>query len=91
MQIYVKTHAGKTIPLDVKPIDTIKEVKFQIKGKYGIPTDKQMLIHLKPIKTMFWGHSISKIERSDNDNTLLEYGIENGSKLQVIMTSTVFK
>jgi hypothetical protein len=44
MQIFVKTHSGKTITLDVAQSYTVGEIKLCITAKEGVLPDKQRLI-----------------------------------------------
>ncbi|KAM0053227.1 putative Ubiquitin-like domain-containing protein [Helianthus debilis subsp. tardiflorus] len=45
MRIFIKTLTGKTITLEVKPFDTIQNVKSAIYNMEGIPHSWQRLIY----------------------------------------------
>jgi hypothetical protein len=48
MEIFVKTLTGKTITLNVKPSDTVAEVKVKIAEMEGFPpADCQYLVSIK--------------------------------------------
>jgi ubiquitin len=44
MQIFVKTHTGKMIALEVDALDAIESVKAKIQEKEAIVPDKQILM-----------------------------------------------
>jgi ubiquitin-large subunit ribosomal protein L40e len=44
MQVFVKTLAGKTITLDVDPVDSVDNVKNMIEDKEGVPPEQMRLI-----------------------------------------------
>uniref|UniRef100_A0A1A9X179 Ubiquitin-like domain-containing protein n=1 Tax=Glossina brevipalpis TaxID=37001 RepID=A0A1A9X179_9MUSC len=71
MEIYVKTRQNKNVALEVKPSDTIKQVKPKIEKKEGIPPYQQCSI--------FDGNLL------EDDHTLSDYNSDKESILQILL------
>ncbi|KAJ6230681.1 polyubiquitin-like [Anaeramoeba flamelloides] len=72
MQIFVRTLQGATATFNIPVNSTHKDIKEQLKDRFGIPVDQQRLI--------YGGKEIIK------DNLLLtEYGVTNNSTLHLVL------
>ncbi|KAF9451192.1 hypothetical protein P691DRAFT_797072 [Macrolepiota fuliginosa MF-IS2] len=71
MQIFIKTLTGKILTLDIKPSDTIANIKTKIQNKEDVPLDRQWLV--------FRGSSL------EDERTLTYYNIRKGSILHLLL------
>jgi len=71
MLIKVKTLTGKEIEIDIEPEDKITRIKERVEEKEGIPPPQQRLI--------FGGKQMV------DEKTAVEYGIEGGSVLHLVL------
>ena len=72
MEVFVKTLTGKHITVNVKPTDTIRELKLKIQDKEGIPPNQQHICYKQiPIS-------------SNDDATVQDMSIKHHSTIHLV-------
>jgi hypothetical protein len=70
MQIFIKTLDNKTITLQIKTTDAIKNIKHKIQNRENVPYYKQNLLYgITPLK---------------NEFTIKDYNISDNSTLHLV-------
>ena len=72
MKISIKSMTGKTFSLDVRPSNSVGEVKCLIWDKEGMPPDQMRLV-------------FNSEQLQDDDRTLSDYNIEKDSVLHLLL------
>ncbi|KXL44307.1 hypothetical protein M433DRAFT_68429 [Acidomyces richmondensis BFW] len=67
----VRTLTGKEIELDIEPSDTVTRIKERVEEREGIPPVQQRLI--------YGGKQMA------DDKTALEYNLEGGATLHLVL------
>ena len=72
MTIFVKKFTGKRITLEVKPSDSIKNVKAKIQAKEGVlPVEQRLICYGKHM--------------AEDTRTLYDYNIQNESTISLVV------
>ena len=71
MKLFVKNLVGKTITIDVDGFDTIRNVKYKIYDKEGVPPYQQQVVFAT--------------KYLENDRTLSDYNILKDSILHMVL------
>ena len=70
-QIFVMNLLGKTVPINVAPMDTIMSLKVRLQEKVDVPFVQQRLT--------FQGKML------ENDDTILSHGIAKSAKVELTL------